>query len=364
MRIAIFQRPMLTRNPRIARRGWSLRLICPLLALVICNSGRSYGQEAVASASPGALKKLSLEQLMDIEVTSVAREAEPYSQAPAAIDVITNDEIRRSGATSIPEALRLADNLDVAQKTSHDWAISARGFNTDLGNKLLVMIDGRVVYSPLFSGVFWNVQDYLLEDIDRIEVISGPGGTLWGANAVNGVINITTKSAKDTQGLYVEGGGGSMLRDFTGVRYGVTLAPDVYLRVYGKYFDRGNEDYSNSKPAADSWRMGQGGFRLDAKISQQDNLTVQGDIYGSNLNIPTGGMSQAGGGNLLGRWSHTISEDSDTSLQLYYDRTQLHDPLTGANGTHILVDHLDTYDLDFQHRFRLDERNRIVWGFG
>ena len=168
---------------------------------------------------------------MDIEVTSVSKEPEPYEQAPAAIDVITQDDIRRSGASSIPEALRLADNLDVSQRDSHDWAISARGFNTDLGNKLLVLMDGRAVYSPLFSGVFWNVQDYLLEDIDRIEVISGPGGTLWGANAVNGVINITTKSAQDTQGFYIEGGGGSELRDFTGVRYGGMLAHGVYFQV-------------------------------------------------------------------------------------------------------------------------------------
>src|SRR5258708_11019504 len=146
---------------------------------------------------------------MKCEVKWVARHPEKLIDVPAAIQVITQEDIRRSGATSIPEALRLADNLQVAQKNSHDWAISARGFNTNLGNKLLVMIDGRTVYTPLYSGVFWDAQDYLLEDIVRIVVISGPGGTLWGANAVNGVINIITKSAKDTQGLYAEGGGGS-----------------------------------------------------------------------------------------------------------------------------------------------------------
>src|ERR1700733_6542906 len=212
--------------------------------------------------SPGALKKLSLEQLMYLDVTSVSKQPQPYGEAPAAIEVITNDEIRRSGASSIPEALRLADNLEVEQKNSHDWAISARGFNTDSANKLLVLMDGRSVYSPLFSGVFWDVQDYLLEDIDRIEVISGPGGTLWGANAVNGVINITSKSAKDTQGLYVEGGGGSWLQDFAGVRYGGMLTTNISYRVYGKYFDRGDEVYATGKDAADSWRMGQTGFRI------------------------------------------------------------------------------------------------------
>src|SRR5688572_27519145 len=157
---------------------------------------------------------------MNIEVTSVSKRPERLTETPSAIQVITQEDIRRSGASSIPEALRLATNLHVAQKNSHDWAISARGFNTDLANKLLVLIDGRAVYTPLFSGVFWDRQDYLLEDIDRIEVISGPGGTLWGSNAVNGVINIITKSSLDTQGFYVEAGGGTQLRDFVGLRYG------------------------------------------------------------------------------------------------------------------------------------------------
>src|SRR5271154_3956143 len=172
---------------------------------------------------PVELKKLSLEELMDLDVTSVAKQPEPYGQAPAAIQVITGDEIHRSGASSIPEALRLADNLDMAQVTSSSWDISARGFNSSVSDKLLVLIDGRSVYTPLFAGVIWNMQDYLLEDIDRIEVISGPGGTLWGANAVNGVINVTTRSAQDTQGWYMEGGGGSQLRDFGAIRYGGML---------------------------------------------------------------------------------------------------------------------------------------------
>jgi iron complex outermembrane receptor protein len=209
------------------------------------------------------------------------------------------------------------------------------------------------------------VQDYLLEDIDRIEVISGPGGTLWGANAVNGVINIISKSAKDTQGLYLEGGGGTELRDFGAVRYGGTLASNVYFRVYGKYFDRDNEVFANGKDASDSWWMGQGGFRMDAEISPQNNLTLQGDLYGSDVNIPTGGKGKASGGNILGRWSHMISDESDMSLQLYYDRTHLHDPISNQFGpTSVLTDDLDTYDLDFQHRFGLGERNRFVWGFG
>ncbi|HTB62337.1 MAG TPA: TonB-dependent receptor plug domain-containing protein, partial [Opitutales bacterium] len=237
--------------------------------------------------SVDSLKNLSIEDLMNIEVTSVERGPEKLLDAPSAIQVITNDDIHRSGAMSIPEALRLADNLDVAQQNSHDWNISARGFNTDLANKLLVMIDGRTVYTPLFSGVFWDAQDYLLEDIDRIEVISGPGGTLWGANAVNGVINITTKSAKDTQGTYVEGGGGSQPEDFIGARYGGTLAPNIYFRVYGKHTDWNNELLPNGKDANDAWNSSQGGFRIDANPGSDNSFVVSGDIYGGTENVET-----------------------------------------------------------------------------
>jgi iron complex outermembrane receptor protein len=322
----------------------------------------------LSSEGPATYKKMSLEELMNQDVTSVAREPEPYGQAPAAIDVITSDEIQRSGASSIPEALRLADNLDVAQINSHDWAISARGFNTDLADKLLVMIDGRTVYTPLFGGVIWDEQDYLLEDIDRIEVISGPGGTLWGANAVNGVINIETKSADETQGLYVEGGGGSELRDFGGARYGGTLASNVFYRVYAKYSDRGEEELTDGNGAADSWQMGQTGFRMDDEAVANNHLTAQGDFYLGNENVPTGGDEHTGGGNVLGRWSHTFSDDSDMSLQTYYDQTHLADPIpadpTVLEPAGVLTDDLDTYDLDFQHRFHLGEYNNITWGLG
>jgi len=324
--------------------------------------------ELSATTNQTGYKKLSLEELMGVDVISVSKEPRPYGQAPAAIRVITADEIRRSGASSIPEALRLADNLDVAQKNSHDWAISARGFNTSLANKLLVLIDGRTVYTPLFAGVFWDHQDYLLADLDRIEVVSGPGGTLWGANAMNGVINIVTKSAKDTQGFYAEGGGGTWLKDFGGARYGGVLTSNVYYRVYGKYFDRGNEVFASGVNATDSWNMAQGGFRIDAESSPENTLTVQGDYYGGHENMPTGGRANVSGGNALGRWGHIFSENSDMSLQIYYDRTHLADPITASvnpfepAGT--LVDDLDTCDLDFQHHFRLGTRNQFVWGFG
>jgi iron complex outermembrane receptor protein len=339
------------------------------ISLLLLIVGRLFAQETT-TGSTQAYKKMSLTELMDLDVTSVAKQPEPYRQAPAAIQVITSEDISRSGASSLPEAMRLADNLEVAQKNSHDWAISARGFNTALANKLLVLVDGRSVYTPLFSGVFWDVQDYLLQDIDRVEVISGPGGTLWGANAVNGVINITSKSAKDTQGLYLEGGGGTQLQDFGGVRYGGTVASNVYFRVYGKYFDRDNEVFGNGKDAPDSWNMGRGGFRMDAEPSSADTLTLQGDYYAGHEGTTTG-RANVSGGNVLGRWSHNFSDRSDMSLQLYYDRTHLTDPIPafaiGAitlSPAGTLVDDLDTYDLDFQHHFHLADWNNIVWGLG
>ncbi len=343
---------------------WALSLAAIILPFLLARPAKAQATEP--DPGVGALKKLSMEELMDIEVTSVSRHPEKLLDAPSAIQVITSEDIRRSGATSIPEALRLADNLDVAQQNSHDWNISARGFNTDLANKLLVLIDGRTVYTPLFSGVFWDVQDYLLEDVDRIEVISGPGGTLWGANAVNGVINITTKSAKDTQGGYVEAGGGTELQDSVGIRYGGTLAPDVYFRIYAKYFDRDSEVFSTGDDATDSWNMARGGFRIDAAGTSANPLTLQGDIYSGTEDETTGGNSKVRGGNILGRWSHTFLDSSDFSLQLYYDRTHLAalKPSNGFAPAGILADDLDTYDLDFQDHFRLGAHHRLSWGLG
>lgn len=337
------------------------------------------------SSGPLAYKKMSLQELMDLDVTSVAKQPEPYRQAPAAIDVITGDEIARSGASSIPEALRLADNLEVAQVSSSSWNIGARGFNSSVGNKLLVLIDGRSVYTPLFAGVLWNAQDYLLEDIDRIEVVSGPGGTLWGANAVNGVINITSKSAKDTQGLYVEGGGGNQLQGFAGARYGGVLASNVYYRVYGKFFDRNSEVFADGSGAHDSWYQGQGGFRIDSDASPQNQFTLQGDLYAGDNDATPGGegnptaVGKTDGGNILGRWTHTYAEDSDMTFQMYYDRTHIDAPFAGAPAEPAfppffpaspaippgdLKDDLDTYDFDFQDRFHLGTWNHIVWGLG
>jgi len=345
-----------------------LGIAAAILAVCICSAR---AQADSGPATIGELKQLNVEDLMNVEVTSVARHPEKLLHAASAIQVITQEDIRRSGATSIPEALRLADNLEVAQKNSHDWDISARGFNTALANKLLVMIDGRTVYSPLFSGVFWDVQDYLLEDIDRIEVISGPGGALWGANAVNGVINIITKSAKDTQGLYADAGGGSQPKDFTGVRYGGEIGSGTQFRIYGKYFDRGDEVLANGSPESDAWHQGQGGFRIDSQASAQDRLTLQGDMYDGREDVQTGGITDTSGANVLGRWTRTLSDDSNLSLQSYIDQTHRSIPETplmldglAFTPAGTFYDDLITYDVDFQHQFQLDPRDRVVWGLG
>lgn len=328
------------------------------------------------AASPQLLamsdfSKMSLEDLGNIEITSVSRQPERILDAPAAITVITSEDIRRSGATSIPEALRLADNLSVAQKNAHDWAISARGFNTELGNKLLVMIDGRTVYSPLYSGVLWDRQDYLLADIDRIEVISGPGSTLWGANAVNGVINIITKKSSETQGTYVEALMGNELRSGAAVRYGGKSGDNTTYRVYGKFTEKDSQATNNSNDANDAWHIGQAGFRIDTQANNRDSFTFQGDIYGSREDVTSGGTGDESGGNILGRWTRRFSADSDINLQIYYDRTNLEAPLpvTIFGGIPVAPagtfrDNLDTFDIDFQHRFSLNDRNKLVWGLG
>ncbi|HVU17863.1 MAG TPA: TonB-dependent receptor [Candidatus Didemnitutus sp.] len=350
------------RSGRAAPRGAALALSL----LVATAAATARGDVGAADNEISTLKKLSVDELMEIEVTSVTKEPERLLDAASSIEVVTSEDIARSGATSLPEALRLADNLDVAQKNAHDWAITARGFNTDLANKLLVLMDGRTIYTPLFSGVFWDRQDYLLEDIDRIEVISGPGGALWGANAVNGVINITSKSARDTQGWYVESAAGPELREDYGVRYGGQLASNVYFRVYGKYTNRDPQALESGSDASDSEHFGQGGFRLDAFAGSSDQFTLQGDLYNGTIGIATGGDSRLGGGNVLGRWSHTLTDGGTTSLQVYYDRTHLVQDVPGVifapAGT--FVDDLDTWDIDFQHHFRWGGRNNLAWGTG
>jgi iron complex outermembrane receptor protein len=337
-------------------RVWSAAAALAMF-LQILFTGHASGQTPQTVLPRGDLKKLSLDELQTIEVTSVSKRPERLSEVPSSVQVITGDDIRRAGATSIPEALRLASNLQVAQVDAHDWAITARGFGNNIANKLLVLIDGRTVYTPLHAGVFWDVQDTFLEDIDRIEVVSGPGATLWGDNAVNGVINIITKNAKDTQGNIATGGGGSGTRGAGGIRYGGTVGADVHFRAYGKYFDRDPSALPDGRQATDDWHMGQGGFRVDWDASPVNHFTVQGDIYDGRESQPGANDTAVSGDNVLGRWSHTLSKDSDLSLQLYYDRT--HRLIPGG-----FVEDLDTYDADFQHRFHLAPGHSVVWGLG
>jgi iron complex outermembrane receptor protein len=303
-----------------------------------------------------ALKKLSIEELMNVEITSVSKRPEKLTEAGSAIQVITQDDIRRSGASNVPEALRLATNLQVAQVNSSQWAISARGFNNVLANKLLVMIDGRTVYTPLYAGVFWDVQNVLLHDIERIEVISGPGGTLWGANAVNGVINIITKNAQHSQGLLIEAGAGTELQGYGGIRYGGKLSKDLYYRIYGTAFKRGSTLNLEGADANDEWTMAQGGFQFDWE-NARNQLSFQTNIYDGRPNPDGTTDVKARGHNAVGRWTHTLSENSDFKIQLYYDHTWR----DFQNG---FAEKLNTYDLDAQHRFRLGKHQEIVWGLG
>src|SRR4051812_7775082 len=267
---------------------------------------------------PNTLQKMSIDELMDLEVTSVSKRPEKLAAAASAIQLLTGEEIRRAGATSLPEALRLAGNLEVAQIDARQWAITARGFNNVFADKMLVLIDGRTVYTPLYAGVYWDVQDTLLADLDRIEVISGPGATQWGANAVNGVINITTKSAKETQGGWLSAGGGTELRNSAEARYGGTLAPNLFYRVYAKYSDRG-DSLRPTTQADDAWRTKQLGFRVDYEPSTADTYTLQGDTYSGNMSQLGPDNIRVNGGNVVGRWSRQFEENSDLRLQLYVD---------------------------------------------
>src|SRR5216110_2888974 len=265
---------------------------------------------AAAGAQPmrvADIADLSIEELSNIQITSVSRHAERLSDAPAAIFVITGEDIRRSGATRLSEALRLAPNLEVARSSASSYAISARGFNNMIANKLLVLIDGRTVYTPLFSGVFWDAQDTLLEDVDRIEVISGPGATLWGANAVNGVINVITKDAGDTQGGLLSGGGGTELRGFGTARYGGRLGSAAHYRLYGKGFARDESALPDGQGASDDWHAWQGGYRVDWDPSTATHATVHGDLYDGRIGQPAAADIAVSGRNIVGRWTHTVS---------------------------------------------------------
>ena len=305
------------------------------------------------------LPSLSIEQLANVEITSVSKTPQVLSSAAAAVYVISHDDVIRSGANSVPEMLRLAPNLEVMQTSPANYEVTARGFNgnstaQNFPDKLLVLIDGRSVYTPLYSGVYWDMQDVLPEDIERIEVISGPGGTLWGANAVNGVINITTRKAADTRGGLLTLGVGDQYSS-SAVQYGGSLADNVDYRIYARDFWQ--RAFNNGGASAhDSWSKPQGGFRVDWDQAQ-DRISLQGDIYGGaegQLGMPN---QIIGGGNFTAHWQHKLDDDASFQLLTYYDENQR----DVANGGGFV---LNTYDIEGQHNFRLGSWNNIVWGVG
>lgn len=328
---------------------------------------------------------MDIQELMDVDVTSAAKSAKPLSQTPAAVTVISQEDIRRSGANSIPDVLRFVPGLQVAQMTNNQWSVASRGFGGIYSNKLLVMVDGRSIYNPIYGGVYWDQQNLMLQDIERIEVVRGPGATLWGSNAVNGIINIISKSAADTQGGLLAGGGGNQETGFGAVRYGGQIGDNAWYRLYAKHNTRDNYDkisdpsplpFGRFAPARfdnqdnnDRSHDSRGGFRVDWDATAQDSTTFQGEfyqggqdqrVYGPTYTAPNITLIdqtiQTGGENLLGRWKHRFDSDLSTETQIYWDHYR-RNAITGVEDVH-------TYDLDTQANYRWNDWNDIVAGAG
>lgn len=340
---------------------------CRTVILLTLAAPSAMGQ---TEAPRNSLATMSLQDLMNVEVTSVSKTGQKLSQTAAAIYVITQEDIRRSGAENIPDLLRVVPGMDVAQINANTWAVSARGFNHQFSDKLLVLIDGRAVYTPLLGGVNWDTQDLPLEDIDRIEVIRGPGATVWGANAVNGVINIVSKRAEDTQGGLISAGGGSEGRAFGTVRYGGTAGKQTDYRVFAKYLQSGSFPDLAGISGDDAWNLLHGGFRADTKLSTKNSLTLQGDLYEGregatiihifSVDPPVMGDQDVrfglSGGNLLGDWKHSFSARSDATLQIYLDNYSRLGPQASERR--------NTLDFDFNHHFAWGSHQDLVWGLG
>ena len=324
---------------------------------------------AWSQENPADLTGRSLEDLMNVHVTSVSKEDQKMSQVAAAVFVISQEDIRRSGATNIPDLLRMVPGLDVAQINANTWAISVRGFNSQFSNKLLVLVDGRAVFTPTLDEVSWDTVDVPLEDIDRIEVIRGPGGTVWGNNAVNGVINIVTKKSQDTQGALAESGGGTAEQGFGTVQYGGQTKGGTAYRVFTKYLNRDHFPDLNGQNGADQWHLLHGGFRADSNLSSSDTVTVQGDLYtgeeGASIvhsalsppeNLNVFRRADLSGGNVLSRWSHSFSSRSDATVQVYFERYTRSGPQARESR--------NTFDFDFRHHLLLGSRHDLTWGLG
>jgi iron complex outermembrane receptor protein len=323
--------------------------------------------------APASITELSLEELMDVKVTTVSRQESTVGQSAAAVFVITQEMIQRSGATVIPELFRMVPGMAVARLDNNKWAITARGFNNRTANKLLVQIDGRTVYNPIYSGVYWETVDYPLEDIERIEVIRGPGASVWGSNAVNGIINIITKSAHDTQGQLLVVGGGTEEQAFVTYREGGQTGKDGengHYRVYAKGFAH-DSSFNALGDERDRWQSGSAGFRYEAPLRGDSTFTLQGDVFSTSASQrsidvdlgspPTFATSRvlrenAQGANILGRWTGTRKSGSEWSLQAYYDRSQRQ--LTSGYGRFAT----DTLDIDYQNQIASGARHRFVYG--
>jgi iron complex outermembrane recepter protein len=355
------------RRSRLRPRALTTTTSCSLLALSMIPALRAEGPDP-DRRNQSDLNQLSLEDLGKIEITTVSKALEPMAKTPAAAYVITHEDIARSGATSLPEALRLAPGVEVARIDADHWSVSIRGFAGQFSKSLLVLIDGRSVYTPLFSGVYWDAQSVMLEDVDRIEVIRGPGGTIWGANAVNGVINIITKSATDTTGFTSGLGGGNVEEGVGDMRYGNTTARGFSYRLYSLGAVRGPEFHPDGDNF-DRWRMGQLGFRSDWSHGNKNGFTVQGDIYegqsGESVLLATYSpiaevalqdKSPFSGGNLLARWQHKINEGSDIQVQTYFDRTNRSSVELGETR--------NTFDVDYIERARTWDKQELTWGLG
>jgi iron complex outermembrane receptor protein len=362
----------LTSCATLVSKGWQKVIFIVLLAFMAASG--AFAQDVTATNSPlSALADMDITNLFNIKVSIVSPNTpETIPQTPAAVSVVSAKDIERSGAQNYPEALRLVPGMDVAQVDSSQWAVSSRGFNDVFANKLLVMQDGRSIYTPLFSGVFWDVQGSLLADIDQIEVVRGPGSTIWGANAMNGVINIISKNAADTQGLLVEGGGGAEERGFAGARYGGAINSNAFYRVYATYQNHDSTVLANGDDASNSWQMARMGFRTDWDPSGQNTFTFQGDGYAGWVNqvfdefdlaaapsftTTNAELMDVSGANALGRWTHTFSDASNFKLQAYYDYTE-------RFADNLFDEQRHTFDLDFKDQFALGTWNNVDWGLG
>jgi len=347
---------MVAQQPRSAgvdavRAARALACFCAAMAA----AGMSAANAAPTVPTAANLSRLSIEELAEIEISSVSKRPERLAEAAASVFVITADEIRRFGATTLAEALRLAPNLQVARVNAHSQAITARGFNNSSANKLLVMIDGRSVYTPLHAGVFWDAQDLVLADVERIEVISGPGGALWGANAVNGVINILTRSAADTAGTLVDAAAGTS-DDLLTLRHGVRFGDGGGVRGYAKHVRGDNTERADGAELADDWERTQAGFRADWGW-RQSAWTLQGDVHDGEARVPGQPDRDIGGANLLARWSGRFGDGSTLQVQGYIDHYSREQP-------GFFSEDLDTVDIDVQHQFTGGPRHEIVWGGG